>query len=92
MAKVTKKTKVEKVEAVSDNTNKRRRKETSEEPVKRLYRSRRERMLAGVCGGIAEYFDADPTVVRLLWVLITLFWGVGLLAYIIAWIIVPERD
>jgi phage shock protein C len=60
---------------------------------KRLYRSKKERMIAGVCGGIAEYFDMDPTLIRLLWVLITIFTGfaAGVLAYIIAWIIVPEK-
>ena len=57
---------------------------------KRLYRSRKERMLGGVCGGIAEYFDVDPTLVRLAWVLFTFAGGAGIVAYIIAWIIVPE--
>ncbi len=57
---------------------------------KRLYRSRKERMLAGVCGGIAEYFEVDPPIVRLAWVLFTFAGGAGLVAYIIAWIIVPE--
>ena len=60
---------------------------------KRLYRSKKERMIAGVCGGIAEYFDVDPTAIRLLWVLVTIFTGVlpGCLAYLLAWIIVPEK-
>ncbi|MAG07228.1 hypothetical protein CMI46_00225 [Candidatus Pacearchaeota archaeon] len=59
---------------------------------KRLYRSKKERILGGVCGGLAEYVDADPTLVRLLWALITLVSvGFGLLAYLIAWIIVPEK-
>ena len=57
---------------------------------KRLYRSRKERMLGGVCGGIAEYFEVDPTLVRLAWVLFTFAGGAGIIAYIIAWIIVPE--
>ncbi|MGE5544104.1 MAG: PspC domain-containing protein [Bacillota bacterium] len=55
-----------------------------------LYRSRKNRMIGGVAGGIAEYFDVDVAVVRLLWVLSTLFAGGGVLAYIIAWIIIPE--
>jgi len=59
--------------------------------VKRLYRSKTDRILGGVCGGIGEYFNTDPTLVRLLWVVFTLVWGAGLLAYIIAWIIVPEK-
>lgn len=59
---------------------------------KRLYRSRKERMIAGVCGGIAEYLDADPTIIRLLWAIGTLFsMGIGILAYLIAWIIIPEK-
>ncbi len=59
--------------------------------MKRLYRSRTNRMLAGVCGGIAEYSDVDPTVVRLLWLLMSLIWGAGIVAYIVAWIIIPEE-
>jgi phage shock protein C len=59
--------------------------------VKRLYRSRDEQMLAGVCGGVAEYFDVDPTLIRLLFVLLALAGGPGLLAYLILWIVIPER-
>jgi phage shock protein C len=58
---------------------------------KRLYRSSDERMVAGVCGGLAEYFDVDPTVVRVAFVLLTIFDGAGLALYILMWIIVPER-
>lgn len=58
---------------------------------KRLYRSKRNRMIAGVCGGIGEYFNVDPTFIRLLWVLFTFAYGSGVLAYIIAWIIIPEH-
>lgn len=60
---------------------------------RRLTRSRRNRMLAGVCGGIAEYANVDPTIVRLVWALVTLFPGtlpVGLIGYLVAWLIVPE--
>ncbi len=60
------------------------------EPGKRLYRSRRDRMLAGVCGGIAEYFGVDPTIIRLLAVVLGCCAGGGLLAYIIAAIVVPN--
>jgi phage shock protein C len=56
---------------------------------KRLYRSRNERMLAGVCGGIGEYFDIDPTVIRILFVLFALVIGGGILLYIILLIIMP---
>ena len=58
---------------------------------KRLYRSKKERMIAGVCGGIAEYLDTDPTIIRLLWVVGSFFWGIGIIAYLAAWIIVPEK-
>ena len=61
--------------------------------VKRLYRSKKERMIGGVCGGIAEYLNTDPTVVRLIWVLITLLsMGMGVIGYLIAWIIIPEHN
>ncbi|MCG8500858.1 MAG: PspC domain-containing protein [Firmicutes bacterium] len=56
---------------------------------KRLYRSRKHKMIEGVCGGIAEYFAVDPTFVRLIFVLGLFANGVGLLAYIVALIIIP---
>lgn len=56
---------------------------------KRLYRSR-NRMIAGVCAGVAEYLDIDPTVVRLLWFVTVIFAFTGVLLYLVAWIIVPE--
>ena len=59
--------------------------------MKRLYRSGRERILGGVCGGIAEYFGVDPVLVRLIWVAACLLWGAGILLYIIAWIIIPRN-
>jgi phage shock protein C len=59
---------------------------------KRLYRSTEERMFAGVCGGIAEYLDVDPTLVRLFFVALTLLsGGQGLLIYIVLMLVVPER-
>lgn len=58
--------------------------------MKKLIRSE-DRKLLGVCGGIAEYFELDPTIVRLLWVLFCLLGGSGILAYIIAELIMPER-
>ena len=57
---------------------------------KKLVKSNSERMICGVCGGIAEYFNVDVTLVRILWVIFTLFGGSGVLAYIIAAIIMPE--
>ena len=58
---------------------------------KRLYRSSTNRVLAGICGGLGEYFDTDTTVLRLLWLLIVIFTGVfpGVLAYIIAIFVIP---
>ncbi len=57
---------------------------------KRLYRSKKDKMLAGICGGLAEYFDVDPSLVRLAIVLLCFYAGTGLLVYIIAAIIIPE--
>ena len=60
--------------------------------MKRLYRSKTQRMIAGVCGGIGIHLDIDPTVIRLVWAGLTLLSvGIGIIAYIIAWIIVPEE-
>ncbi len=58
---------------------------------KRLYRSKNDCIIAGVCGGLGEYFDIDPTFIRLLWVLFILTGGSGILAYFIAWIIIPQH-
>lgn len=57
---------------------------------KKLCKSNTNKMLAGVCGGVAEYLGVDPTVVRLVWVLFTALGGSGLLAYILAAVIMPE--
>ncbi len=58
---------------------------------KKLYRIREGKKLAGVCGGIAEYFDLDPTVVRLIWALVSVFAGAGLIAYIVCAFVIPEK-
>ena len=58
---------------------------------KKLYKSNQNKMLDGVCGGIAEYFGIDPTVVRLIWALFSLMGACGILAYIIAAIIIPRN-
>ncbi len=58
---------------------------------KKLYRSVTDKMLAGVCGGLAEYFSIDPVIVRLIFVLAVIFGGSGILAYIILWIIIPQK-
>ena len=58
---------------------------------KRLYRSATNKIIGGVCGGLGEYFDVDPVLVRVITVLLFLATGFGILAYIIAWIIIPKR-
>ena len=59
--------------------------------IKRLYRSRDERMIGGICGGLAKYLVIDPTVVRLTFILLALAGGPGLLIYLIMLIVVPEE-
>ena len=58
---------------------------------KRLYRSRTDRKVAGVCGGLATYFGIDPVIPRLVWVVFALAAGTGLLAYIICWLVIPQE-
>jgi len=58
---------------------------------KRLYRSESDKKICGVCGGIAEYFDIDSTVIRLLWILATLFFGSGIFCYIICALVMPIK-
>ncbi len=57
--------------------------------MKRVYRSRTDKKIAGVCGGFAKYFAIDPVIIRLIWLLFVLLAGTGLLIYIIAWIMIP---
>ena len=58
---------------------------------KRLYRSRTDVMVSGVCGGLAQYFDVDVTLVRLAFVAAAFLKGLGVLAYLVAWVIIPEE-
>lgn len=61
-------------------------------PAKKLFRSANNRILAGVCGGVGEYLDIDPTVVRVVYVLLSLLTAfAGLLVYIVLWLIIPAR-
>ena len=60
--------------------------------MKRIYRSQEDRIIAGVCGGFAEYLGIDPTIVRLVWIFFTIFGGMGILAYIISIILISEKD
>lgn len=59
---------------------------------KRLYRIESGKMLAGVCGGIAEYFNVDPTLIRALWILFCILGGSGILLYIILAVLIPSED
>ncbi len=60
---------------------------------KRLYRSNKNKVFAGICGGLGEYFDIDPVLLRLFWLLVVIFTGVvpGLAAYIIAIFVIPKH-
>ena len=58
---------------------------------KKLYRSRTNYMIAGICGGLGEYLEVDPTIVRLFVALSVLLAGTGFLLYILAWIIIPRQ-
>jgi phage shock protein C len=60
-----------------------------EEP-RKLYRSQNRRMVAGVCGGLADYFNIDVTVIRVLFLILSVFGGSGLVIYLVMWIIVPD--
>lgn len=59
--------------------------------MKKLYKSSRDRKLCGVCGGLAEYFGIDSTVVRLIWAILILFFGLSLWAYIVCALIMPNE-
>ncbi|UCD03942.1 MAG: PspC domain-containing protein [Candidatus Woesearchaeota archaeon] len=61
-----------------------------EKQPKRIYRSS-NRILGGVCSGIADYFNVDPTIVRILWILFSLAYGAGILLYFICWLIIPKN-
>ncbi len=59
---------------------------------RRLHRSSKDKMICGVCGGLGEYLDLDPTLIRLIWVLLTCWAGMSILAYLIAAIIIPMES
>jgi len=60
--------------------------------VKRLYKNRIEGKLGGVCQGVAEYFEVDPTIIRIVWALGAFFYFVGVIAYFVMWIVLPEKS
>lgn len=59
-------------------------------PYRKLTRSQNDKMIAGVCGGLAAYFHVDPTLVRIITVVLAFFAGGGALAYLLAWVIMPK--
>jgi phage shock protein C len=61
------------------------------ETTHKLYRSKSNRKLAGVCGGLGEYLGADPTIVRVLFIVLAVFGGAGLIIYLAMWLIVPQQ-
>lgn len=61
------------------------------EPVKRISRSRTDRMIAGVAGGLASYFEIDPLIIRIAFIVLTLFNGLGLILYIVLWLLVSNE-
>ena len=58
---------------------------------KQLTRSTSDRMIAGVCAGLGEYLNIDPSIIRIIWLVSILIYGVGLLLYLVMWIVLPER-
>lgn len=60
--------------------------------MKRLYRIEKNKVFGGVCGGLAEYFEVDPVLVRVLFIVLFFGWGISLLAYIILWIVSPKKS
>ena len=61
------------------------------DPARKLYRSKTNRKLAGVCGGLGEYFNVDATLIRVLFVLLAVLGGSGLVLYLAMWILVPKE-
>ncbi len=59
--------------------------------MKRLFRSRKEKLIGGVCGGLANYFAIDPVIVRIFFVILFFLKGIGLISYIVCWIVMPEE-
>ena len=60
--------------------------------MKKLYRSTKDKKLVGVCGGLASYFNLDPAIVRIIFLLTALVWGVSVVIYIVCWICMPEEN
>jgi len=65
--------------------------ETYFEMTKRLTLSQSDKKIAGVCSGIAKYFDQDPTLIRVIWLILFFCCGIGLFAYLLSWLIIPKE-
>lgn len=59
--------------------------------MKRLTRPKNNKVIAGVCAGIANYFNIDPVLVRIIWLVLLLFFGIGLFGYLLLWVVMPEK-
>ena len=59
--------------------------------IRRLYRSRDDRVVAGICGGLGEYFQVDPVLIRILWIVLIFAGGAGVLLYLLMWILIPRQ-
>ena len=59
--------------------------------MKRLTRPKNNKVIAGVCAGIANYFNIDPVLVRIIWLVLLLFFGIGLFAYLLLWVVMPVK-
>lgn len=64
---------------------------TANTNIRRIYRSEEDRIFAGVCGGFGDYFNIDPVIIRLVWILFVMVGGSGIILYIIAWLIIPKQ-
>ncbi len=60
--------------------------------IKRVYRSAKDHLLGGICGGLGQYFGVDSNLVRFIWVIITLIWPASIIAYFIMWAIIPNES
>lgn len=59
---------------------------------RKLYKNTDNKKIAGVCQGVAEYFDIDPTIVRIVWFVFSWFYGIGIMLYVLLWIMLPEKS
>ncbi|MCX7928811.1 MAG: PspC domain-containing protein [Patescibacteria group bacterium] len=85
--------KSKKINSTENNTKEKINKiNKDDQHIKRLYRSETNKILGGVCGGLAEFFDVDPTIVRIIFIFLCFFGGSGFLIYIILWIILPSYN